>query len=123
MKWELIADEGKKTVICLAEGAVTYEEAFQASKETAEKAHSLGFHALFDARKTYLSVKLLDAYRFPAEHGDVFRELIYKGLKTAMIYNPKEAEFYRFYETTANNNGVNIRVFTEEGEAFKWLSG
>ena len=114
-------DESAEIVICTARGILNVETATSISLPVNAKAYSLGYSVIYDLSQTQLFANILDAYEFPRDRTALFGEAKHIPRKIAII-RPRDQhhDFWEFYETTARNSGLTLKVFDSLDEARKW---
>ena len=79
------------------------------------------YHILCDVRQAEVKVSIADWFFLPRTL-PVYKNNKTRIIKTALIISPRNQESeYRFYETVAQNEGMNLRVFLKEEEAVEWI--
>jgi hypothetical protein len=82
-----------------------------------------GYGILYDLRDASPDAKTMDFYRYAREiQATRFENLKY--IRSALLISsgPRKAD-WSFYETTAKNVGINVRLFIDkEEEALKWAA-
>lgn len=73
---------------------------------------------LNDCRNAVIKLSVIDVYDTP---GLVIKENFGRRWKRALLVSEDEIDKARFFEDTANNRGVLVKIFTEEKEALDWL--
>lgn len=84
------------------------------------RAAETGYSILYDFRNTVTRVAMVEWYLLPRRL-DVLRTAETRGAKVAVLYPPHSAKDYLFYEDTAANAGLIVKVFEDEAEALAWL--
>jgi len=102
-------------------GRFNYEQVLQMTVEVFDLAVENDIrNVLGDHRDLSPDVTTTEIYALPRE---LLTRLERRHLKLALIYRdtaPKEADF-RFFETTARNAGMNVKLFTTPEEGLAWL--
>jgi hypothetical protein len=113
-------DAGRETLVEFF-GDVTPEDVRLATIRGAKlaKAHS-SWRVLVDASDFGQRVRVADLYQLPKlyEALDVPRTLC---LAVVEPVGPRNKENARFYETLLKNRGYNVRLFSNRGDAARWL--
>ncbi len=73
---------------------------------------------LNDLRSVNLKLSIIDIYETP---GLVIKGELNHSWKRAVLFDAKHMENAQFYEDAANNRGVKVKIFNEEGKAIEWL--
>ena len=83
-----------------------------------------GYNLLYDMRQAKTSFQFVGWFELPRKL-DVFKHLETRRVKAAILIRPDDnaAEGYKFYETVTGNVGISLRIFHNEDEAVKWLTG
>lgn len=78
-------------------------------------------HALYDLSKSIVTLQVGNAYFFPRQMQNDYLHLPTN--KIAVITSPsRDQQFWKFYETTAKNAGLDLRTFCSYEEAESWIS-
>lgn len=90
------------------------------AKEMLEKLTSIikeinASNCIMDLRKLELKVGIAEVYFFIPKLNDLLSKNI------ALLVNNDEKEFFDFFETAANNRGLNIKHFCSVDKASEWL--
>ena len=72
---------------------------------------------LIDAVDAKPKMSVFENYDFTADHQLHFPV----SLKTAIIHHPDAAEYFKFIEDVAQNRGMELKLFTDETQALRWL--
>ncbi len=76
-------------------------------------------HVLSDARETELALSTVDIYHIPKY---MLKMGINPRAKTAVVVG-NNLDDWAFLETVSTNSGQFVRIFTDPGEAKRWLLG
>ena len=76
---------------------------------------------LYDVINVSLGVGIFDAYYYPRDIETLYEDPKHRYGKAAIVYKA-DKEFWEFFETTARNAGVNVKLFRKREEAIEWLS-
>ena len=79
-----------------------------------------GYSRVYDFRNCVVAMNVLELYQFPrmSKHMQSIRS---KVMKVALLARNGNEDKIKFYETTAVNVGFNIKVFSDDNEAIKWI--
>jgi hypothetical protein len=84
-------------------------------------AYELGFLLLYDFTECTVGVNLPRGNPFP-QNLAILQEPAMRKMRVALVVPPeRDGAFWDFYETTAVNAGLTLRVFRVEAEALRWL--
>jgi hypothetical protein len=72
---------------------------------------------LVDLSRSKLEMSFFEHFKFTSEHQSHFP----KGGRLALVVRPDEMEHYQFIEDVSRNRGVNLKLFSEKGQACNWL--
>jgi len=87
--------------------------------ELTEMSHAHGIlHFLFDVRDVKNVSTILENYMFSYNEAEELK--LQKNVRSAILVN-QEDESHDFVETTMKNVGYNVRLFTDEASALKWM--
>jgi len=129
MKNEVYIDNEQKTICCTLEGELDIEKSIILSKDLRKKSSELGFNVFYDARKLYVTDKVLPA-DFTTKLSTLLEKLStlleissHRIVRVAILYELGEYdEYWKFYEDVAVNRGLSVKIFTKKEEAMKWLA-
>lgn len=82
------------------------------------------FNLLYDIRQATTNVSYADWYNL-ARQLDVYNRPETRRIKAAVLISQddKSLDSYKFYEIVTENVGLQLRFFTNEEEACKWVNG
>ncbi len=72
---------------------------------------------LLDCSRMTGALSVIDIFQ-TAQHG---QKILGRVSKIALVRPPERAEADRFTETASANRGINLRLFSDSGEAIEWL--
>ena len=121
MEYDITIDSKNEVVLCVCRGILDLASAKSMTKDVRKKAFELGFGLLDDVKNVSLDVGIIDAYSFPRDKETLYEDPEHSFGKAAVLYKT-DKEFWEFFETTARNAGVNVRLFCKREEAMEWLS-
>ena len=129
MKNEVYIDNEQKTICCTLEGELDIEKSIILSKDLRKKSSELGFNVFYDARKLYVTDKVLPA-DFTSKLSTLLEKLStlleissHRIVRVAILYELGEYdEYWKFYEDVAVSRGLSVKIFTKKEEAMKWLA-
>lgn len=81
------------------------------------KKHSHSNILIDETNRQYILGEVLDLYKL----ANFLKTLDIATLRIAIVCQPEYLEHIRFFETTANNRGMNIKFFLESNRAKQWL--
>lgn len=111
--------ENQKFFRVRVKGQVTTDLARQWSVDLAERNRSLGIKGLlFDVRSANNVSSIIENYLFTYE-GSVSLDMS-RNIRSAILVS-EEDRSHDFIEITFRNAGYNVRIFTDESVAVKWL--
>ena len=84
------------------------------------KAKELNFSILFDFRQSKNRITMGDAYFWFTDFYEDNEKLLIS-IPTANLSSTEDEPFFKFFETTTNNNGIPIKMSLEEEPAIVWL--
>ena len=90
------------------------------TRDVRKQCFELGYGLLYDVTNTSLGVGYGDAYFFPRDKA-LYADPKHRWAKAAVLYKA-DKEFWEFFETSARNVGVNVKLFRKREEAIEWLS-
>jgi hypothetical protein len=89
--------------------------------EARRAAYELGFLLLYDFTECTVGVNLPGGNAFP-QNLAILQEPAMRRMRVALVVpQDRDRAFWDFYETTAVNAGLTLRVFRVEGDALRWL--
>jgi hypothetical protein len=121
MKYDVHIQDKNKIVLCVCKGMLDLASAKLMARDVRKRAFELGYGLLYDVTNVSLGVTIADAYFFPRNAGNIYEDLAHRSGKAAIVYK-SDKDYWKFYETTSKNAGVNVLVFCETKEALEWLS-
>jgi hypothetical protein len=99
------------------------ESARAATREAGKKAFEQGYDILFDVTGATLRASITEAYQFPRDVGSAYEDSRHRNARMAILYRSvRDEEFWEFYETTAMNTGLAVKVTRDWDDAVAWLS-
>lgn len=99
-------------------GEVTMNDVENARNEVDIKLTSSSWNRLLvDLSRSNLRLSFFEHFKFTSEHQSHFP----KGGRLALVVRPEEMEYYKFIEDVSQNRGVNLKLFSEKGQACNWL--
>ena len=123
MDYHIETDDNAKIVLCTASGTLNIQNAEKISLATNPKAYALNYSVIYDLSQTHLAATIVDAYEFPRNRAALFGAQNEMPKKIAIVYAPgKNIDFWRFYETTATNAGLILKVFDSVTKAREWCT-
>lgn len=87
------------------------------TRDVRKRAYELGYGLVYDVTNVSLEVGITDAYSFPRDE-DIYEDLKHRRGKAAVVYK-NDKDFWKFFETTARNAGVDVLGFSETEKALK----
>ena len=121
MEYYVDIDDRNQVVLCVCKGTLDLASAKAMTRDVRKQSFELGYGLLYDITNVSLSVGITDAYFYPRDTANLYEDFIHRKNKAAIIYKA-DNEFLEFFETTAQNTGVNIKLFRNREEAIEWLS-
>lgn len=122
MEYDVDIDSGNQVVLCTCKGKLGLASAQAMTRDVRKQAFELGYGLLYDVTNTSLGARIADAYSFPRDITTIYEDPIHRFGKAAIVYKSNK-EFWHFFEITAQNAGVRVRLFRTREEAIEWLSG
>lgn len=121
MKVKTIIDQKLQLVRLTVSGNINIDEGKEMIRDARRNALKYGFNLLYDMRQATLDASVTDLYKLVWD-GEVFDDPeMYKARVGILVKESKLAD-YQFYETTASNAGLTVKVMHEEAELIKWIS-
>ncbi|MEI7504097.1 MAG: hypothetical protein WCJ61_12515 [Paludibacter sp.] len=108
------------TITVKTEGDITRNDFAETDRLIRTKANELNYKILFDFRNSQNCISIADAY-FWFLNFYTDNENALKTIPTAHLSRVEDEPFFKFFETTTNNNGIPIKMFLEEESAMAWL--
>ena len=121
MEYDIHIDYENRIVLCAARGVLDLESARSMTRDARKKSFELDYGLLYDVTEATLNVKIVDAYSFPRDIKNIYEDNAHRRGKAAIVYK-SDKDFWEFFETTARNAGVIVKLFREKKEAIEWLS-
>lgn len=118
--YEITQDDDLKLVRVTARGEFSKARGEEVITAARLRAAETGYDILYDFRDTVTRVALIDWYKLPRQLV-VLRMAETRNPKVAILYPVHSARDYQFYEDTAANVGLTVKVFQDEAEALAWL--
>lgn len=84
------------------------------------QAIDMKYKIIFDHRLSKNLITITEAYYWFSDYYDVVNIKL-RQIRSAIITNKEDNEFFQFLETTCSNQGIPIKVFLEEEPAIDWL--
>jgi|GEM_PF-1532357 len=122
MDYRVDIDNENEIVLCTCTGVLDLASAKSMTRDVRKRAFGLGYQLLHDVTNVSVGIKIADAYSFPLDMENIYEDFKHRQGKVALVYK-EDAEFWKFFETTARNAGVSILVFCEMEAAMNWLIG
>jgi len=122
MEYVVDIDGRNQVVLCTCNGTLDLASAKVMTRDVRKQSFELGYELLYDVTNVTLGVGIADAYFYPRDITALYENIKHRVNKAAIIYNTGK-EFWKFFETTARNAGVNVKLFLKREEAIGWLSG
>jgi len=120
MEYNYTINTDTKIITVQTKGDLIKNEVAEMDKSIRMKASELERNVLFDFRKSKNKISIADAYFWYDEfYNDDERFLM--SIPTVHLSSAGDEDFFKFFETTTNNNGIPIKMFTEEEAAIAWL--
>jgi hypothetical protein len=122
MSYRIQVGEGGKYLCVLIEGEVTYELALKHSAEVRKISLTKGIRRfLFDIRKARNTSFL--AYDNAFAYKDALEMQLERNVRAAILVDPGDRSTeHDFVETTMQNAGYDVKLFSDEAAAVNWLS-
>ena len=121
MDYTVDIDNKNKIVLCACKGRLDLASAKSMTRDARKKAFELGYGLLYDVKDVTLAVGLGAAYSFPRDIANIYEDPMHRFGKAAIVYKSDE-DFWKFFETTAQNAGVKVMLFGARKAAIEWLS-
>ncbi len=119
MTYTIALSEDKKFLIMRAKGDFTIDIARQWSAEITERSLELNIQGfLFDVRLARNACSVLENYNHAFRDSDNLH--LIKKVRSAILISEDDRS-HDFVETTFRNAGFNVKIFTDESAAVKWL--
>jgi hypothetical protein len=121
MEYDVEIDDRNQVVLCVCNGRLDLASAKTMTRDVRKQSFELGYRLLYDVTNVSLGVGITDAYYFPRDIATIYENPAHRYGKATIIYKD-DKEFWEFFETTARNTGVNVKLFCKKEEAIEWLS-
>ena len=119
MKYTVSPSDNNKFLLMKALGDFTIDIARQWSVEISETGRKMNINRfLFDVRMARNACSIMENYNHAYNDPDNLHLL--KGIRSAILVS-KGDQSHSFVETTFRNAGLNVKIFTDESVAVKWL--
>lgn len=122
-KTEIQVEDDLHIIRVTCHGKINWSTGIDISREPRELASGKGYGILYDLRDAKIDAGTLEIFRYAREiQATKFEKLRY--IRSALLVSsgPSKAD-WSFYETTAQNSGVNVRLFIDNEEgAVKWAA-
>ena len=121
MHWKISIIKSEDLVSVKTSGVFNYEEIRQMTSETFNAATENGIgKILTDQRDMEPQISTVNIYILPRE---VLEEITHRPLRVALVYREDSTakDDFIFFETTAQNAGMAVKLFTDPEEARFWL--
>jgi hypothetical protein len=120
MEYNFKIDTDTKIIKVQTSGELIKRELAKMDKSIRTMAIELKYKILFDFRQSKNRITLAEAYFWFTDFYEANEKpLIF--IPTAHLSNIEDKQFFSFFETTTNNNGIPIKMFLEEESAMAWL--
>ncbi len=119
-QYDISQDDDLKLVRVTAHGEFSRALGVKVITAARLRAAETGYNVLYDFRDTVTRVAMIDWYDLPRRL-DVLRTAEARSAKVAVLYPAHSAKDYQFYEDTAANAGLTVKIFQDEAEALAWL--
>ena len=121
MEYDVDIDSGNQVVLCICKGRLDLASAQAITRDVRKQSFELGYGLLYDVTNVSLGIGIGAVYSFPRDVATIYEAPIHRRGKAAIVYRVDE-DFWEFFETTARNAGVHVRLFRTREEAIEWLS-
>ena len=120
MEYNFTINTDTKIITVQTTGELIKNEVAKMDKRIRTKAKEFNCSILFDFRKSKNQITMADAFFWFTElYEDNEKSLI--SIPTVHLSSAEDEQFFRFFETTTNNNGIPIKMFLEDEPAMRWL--
>ena len=121
-EYKIDLDQDRKVVIVTVQGKISNKSGKEVITNARSSAEEYGYNILYDLRETELSISVADLFHL-ARNPEVLGNPKMKYVtRVAILSVPDDQNSnYNFYETTAHNAGLRVKVFMDEEEAYEWL--
>ena len=120
MEYKFTINTDTKIITVRTSGDLIKNEVAKMDRSIRTKAKGLNFSILFDFRQSKNRIAMADAYFWFTDFYEDNEKLLIL-IPTAYLSSADDEPFFRFFETTTNNNGIPIKMFQEEDPAMMWL--
>ena len=107
-----------KIIVVRLSGKLYSNDFSKIDSENREKAIELGYKLIYDFSKTVNYISIIEAYHWSFNSP---KSVYFQLVPVVFLSNQNDLTFFKFFETTSVNKGFNIKMFTEEDAAIKWL--
>ncbi len=120
-QYRITLNHERGLVCVVARGEFDFRLGEELITDAREQASEHEYNIFCDVRESRAKVNLVDWYYLPR------RLFVYTDWKTRTAYTAilvtsgRQEKAYRFFETVANNIGLQIKIFLREEEALEWL--
>jgi hypothetical protein len=121
MEYDVEIDGRNQVVLCVCKGILDVALAKAMTRDVRKRSFELGYGLLYDVTDVSLGVGIVDAYFFPRDIASLYEDPLHRSVKAAIVYKA-DKEFWEFFQTTAQNAGVNVKLFHRREKAIEWLS-
>ena len=121
MDHDVYIQDENKLILCVIKERFASQSAKEFARDIRKKAYELGYNILYDVTNITVRVTIVDAYSFAQDIEKIYDDPVHRHSKAAFLYK-SDAEFWKFYETTARNTGANVMMFRKKEKALQWLS-
>ncbi|MEI7502906.1 MAG: hypothetical protein WCJ61_06445 [Paludibacter sp.] len=120
MEYNFTINTDKKIITVQTSGELIKNEVAKMDKRIRTKAKELNCSILFDFRQSKNRITMADAFFWFTElYENDENPLI--SIPTVHLSSAEDEQFFRFFEITTNNNGIPIKMFTDNMHAIEWL--
>ena len=109
-----------KLIIVRTEGDLITNELSAMCLKMRLQAREFNYMLIFDYRLSKNYISIAEAYYWFSDYYDVV-DFKLRHIKTAIISNVNDKEFFSFLETTCYNKCIPLKMFLEEDKAIDWL--
>ena len=120
MNYSTELNENNKTITVRTTGHLKTKEIAAMGVLIRLQARDLKYKLIFDYSLSKNFITITEAYNWFSDYYDTV-DLKLREIPTAIIANKEDYEFFDFYETTCNNRGIPIKIFSEDKSAMVWL--
>lgn len=123
MSFDTIIDHENRIVCGRWQGPLDVSAGASMTREVRKRAFELEYGALYDVTEANPQISLAQAYSFSRDIKSLYEDPKHRMGKAAIVHAPgKDEKFWRFFETTARNAGIIVKLFQDKTEAMAWLS-